>query len=512
MYCKIEIRSIGRPLSTRYSYVDDAMSSVINKDKLTEWAEQALKTLQDAQNTCSKAQQLLQYTSYQLNNKLPEKVQFCTFMVQGIKQQHEIVHSVIESLVHRTNGIEKLFEEEYTTSLEPAVSQLEQILARLKETKVPSFLVQSLNQDEETTNSETAREYSLIDFVPLASINTLKKNAAVYKSNSSKLHKSLRTSLKRLLVDPYDETIGKKYNKVLQTYNEIIPLQLDLKVSQSGAPYKSSNFLNVIIKENSSLESELVSILEMLTNHYDQCVQGKLLFANNTPSKDDINFEVLQNDAKELPEVLKELYSVYKIIINNEARAHKYLEGEYRKIDSFVELANDLLEYFVAFKEHNLTRFMILSISCDEIFAKCSIDVPPDRTPISAYTDAVNHLSYHYTQFLDVFKTKYLSELFHEQYTYPKVFFSKLYEFLNEDLTQLQQEESTRRSQWIAKYGEFIPRLFKLPGEQDQPTVIQVITEGLDHAQNSFENGAYRESADEKQLISLIKSFQKHTV
>lgn len=71
----------------------------------------------------------------------------------------------------------------------------------------------------------------------------------------------------------------------------------------------------------------------------------------------------------------------------------------------------------------------------------------------------------------------------------------------------MQLEESNHRKAWLAKYGEFIPREFKLPGEDEMPTVMQVITEGLEHIQKGDEVEKFNDG-EEKNLLDLIRSFR----
>ena len=75
-------------------------------------------------------------------------------------------------------------------------------------------------------------------------------------------------------------------------------------------------------------------------------------------------------------------------------------------------------------------------------------------------------------------------------------------------MSHLQQEEYERRRNWLARYGEFIPTEFKLPGELNQPSIIQVVTEGLDDVQKDYNDGKFNETAEEINLSDLIKTMK----
>ena len=59
----------------------------------------------------------------------------------------------------------------------------------------------------------------------------------------------------------------------------------------------------------------------------------------------------------------------------------------------------------------------------------------------------------------------------------------------------------------MAKYGQFIPAEFKLPGEHELPVVVQIITEGLENIQKDQDFSVEEEvlSKEETELIDMIK-------
>lgn len=485
------------------------MSGGIDKDTVTLWSEQAQTTLQDAQNTCTKAQTLLQSTTYRLVTQLPDKLQFATFMMDALKQQHEILTAIVESLKNKVReDTVKQFKIQVERDLTPAMRELDKIVLQLKDTKVPNYLINGAIDENDRNIDALVEDRTLCDFISTDAIGLLKANIDIYKSNCTKIHVQLEQTLQEDVLGPYNNSIVKTYHKITKHYEELTPVQLDVKLAPTSSPFKSHNLINTILKENASLENELVPILEMLTNHYDQCVQGTLFFNTKSTTDADVNFEVLQNDALELPDVLKELNTMYDIIINNEKRAKKLVHTEFSRINSLVAMIRSQLKYFRSYKAAGLTKFMLLTLSTQKVLYTCSIPTSPNQDPIVAYTQTINQLAYHYVQFLSVYKSKYLSELFYEKYTYPREYLFRLTDFLNNELLKLQQEETERRKQWLAKYGDFIPTEFKLPGKLSQPAVVHVVTEGLEEVQKELHDGEFHESAEEANLSNLIKTIK----
>lgn len=486
------------------------MSSGVDRDTVISWSEQAQTTLQEAKKMCTRAQALLQSTTYQLVTQLPERLQFVTFMVDAVKQQHELLTSIVESQSRIRKESVSQFNVQVERDLTPALAELDDILAQLAKTKVPSYLINNVVHELEVHIDTLVEDRNLCDFISMDDIKLLTTNIEIYKANCTKLHGLLEKTMNESVMEPYQIIASKKYHNIMKQYKELMPVQLGMNLAPDVSPYKLNNLINTILKENSSLEHELVPMLEMMTNHYDQCVQGTLFFNTKNPKDPlgDVNFEVLRNDALELPDVLKELNTVYDIIVNNEVRTKKLLSSEFSRIDSLISMIKDLLEFYTDYKATHLSKYMILVLSCDEIFSKCSIPMNSNQTPLEAYIETITLLLYHYTQFLSIYKSEYLTELFYEQYTYPRKYLAKLTDFLNNDMFHLQQEEYERRKNWLARCGEFIPNEFKLPGELNQPSIIQVVTEGLDDVQKDYNDGKFNESAEEINLSDLIKTMK----
>lgn len=442
----------------------------ITRDTVKQWTDKAQITLRHAQELCSTTEKLLSTVNRQLSENLPKKLTENDNKLQDLRKVHDLLTNYIGFIKAKIEGETiEIYEQKYKR-LQPCLKELKEVMDQLAATKVPSILIDSSYNIRE--------EASLKDLTSTDEIDVLLANIDIYHSNMTKMHKFMSDSFTETIVKPFNNVITKKFNKINKLHNELI-------VENS----QNSSLLSQVLKENTSLEGELVSILEMLTNHYDQCILGLNSFNDSTS----VDLEVLQNDSLEVPEVLKDLKSVCDVIINNEIRSKKIISFIFNKSDELAEYIDDLNKIYGKFKSTNLFQLIVFLSKYDDFVKTSSIE--STEHPLDNYFHVINQLAYHYKQFLSIFKTKYLVELHHQQFTFPRKFMSKLNKFLNEELFEFQQEEKERRDHWLKKYGDFIPKQFILPGD-NQPSVVQVVTEGIeDNVQQ------------EKQLLDIIRNF-----
>lgn len=440
----------------------------VSRHTLIQWTEEAKTSLNKASDLCQTAEVLIS----NLINKLVVELLENLDLIDDKHNQFKMVNNLIENYIiflHDkvyNDGIGK-YDTDYKR-LTRVQQDFNQIIDQLDNVEVPSFLIQDMDH-----------QALLKTFISLDEIEVLFDNINTHNDNMTKLHRFMDKSFRETVEEPFDKVINRRFQKFGKNYETLIT-----------SHRLNNELIQTILEENESLGQELVSLLQMLTNHYDQCLLGLNQF-DNTDAESDINYEVLEQDALESVTVLKDLKSIYDIIINNEIRGKKILQTLESLVDKIKSQITDLDKMYNRFKSTNLFQIIIFLNKYHEMNQKLNLD---------NYHHIIDQLIYYYRNFLLVFKTKYLAEYHHQQFTYPKQFLDKLNKFLNEELYQFQQDERQRRVNWLNKYGEFIPKQFKLPGES-QPSVVQVITEGLteDDTSNVFK---------EKQLLDLIKSYK----
>lgn len=433
------------------------MSYSINDVK--QWCQEAGNSLNEAKQLCHTADISINTLITNFLVKLPQDLELIESDFKFFEGLNDLLSNYIKFLDDKIYGSIDKYNEEHR-QLMKLLDEFHELLAQLEEIKVPSYLLK-----------DSLEDHLLKNFISMDEIFLLFENIDRSHDNMGKLDKFLDKSFQSTVITPFESVISKKNQQFNKTYDELVVIQ---SMNQEQ--------IQKILKENESLEQELVSLLQMLTNHYDQCVIGVELYGN-----EDVNYDVLLQDAEESKNVLKDLKSIYEIIINNEIRGKKVLIKFESLMEKAFGLSADLKKMYTKFKSTNLFQIIIFMNKYHEM------DIN-----LLSYIHIINQLIYYYKNFLLIFKTKYLLEYHHQQYTYPKQFLEKLNKFLNEELATFQQQERERRHSWLDKYGEFIPHQFKLPGDQ-QPAVVQVITEGLEE-----------DVMKEKEVLELIKRMKNN--
>lgn len=472
-------------------------SMVISKAEVDSWKRDALKNLEWAKELSSLAQAVLESTSHILVDLLPKRLQAAEIKVDQVKDLHANVNALVEHLrVKISDATIGGYGSYLKKHLDPALEALDHVLQELATTKVPEFLIAPGHKNEFG---------HLLDFVALNEIKLLQSNIAIYRGNCEKVLDLLKHQLHQLTHKAHKN--ASSFNKVMNIYNsEVVDLQLTMRHSHAYAsvspPRNHSNLVGVVLKENAALEQQLAGLLEMLTNHYSQCVLASSVF--DEASRTQVNYEVLKTDTLELPSVLKEFSAIYDVIMNNEARAAKFVDSKLPHLDEVVESCGTLIEEYRELKETDIVKLVLSLLRCEEVLRSNSVGVDSlsYKQTIDTYTDILNQLTYHYTNFQKIYHSEYLTELHYEQFVYPRKFLLLLNDFLNGQLLQIEETEKERRSVWLSKFGNFIPKQFVLPGEYNQPSVVQVISEGLDEIQ------APTAQEDEERLIALIGSLR----
>lgn len=479
-----------------------------SREEVQAWKLDAQRTLERAQQLSSKANDQLQEASHLLNDELLAKIKEVSTRIEEIKHKYNQVQIQFEDVERLgadfANGYKRSTEKE----LNPALLELEQVLKILEEIEVPSFLIPT----------EEGSVRNLSDFVSWLELDLLRTNIDIYQKNCTKAFQLLLK--KTLELKDQLHTGGKTHSSIVKIYDSKVA---EVKVLMNEAINRpslknKSNLIHTLLKENNSLENELASVLKMLTNHFDQCC----LAAQWNSTADEESLIVLQEDSKELPSVLKEVEAIHDIIENNCVRANQFVEQKMPPIEEVLLQCDKWQQWYEKFKKESIIELLLIFLACKQITSQSSLsqltsddqesrrgtsivnDQGNGLSPIAEYVEVLNQLAHHYKQFKSVYETKYLAELYQEQFAYPREFLKQLDTYLNVQLQKIDMKERDRRRAWLQNYGDFIPRQFYLPGELNQPQVVQVISEGLEDFEAEDSKGK------EEQLLLLIKSFQGH--
>lgn len=470
------------------------------------WKADAKRTLERGQQLSSWANDNLQQAAFVLNKQLLELIKDASTQLEAAKTRKTHLLSQVDNVRRTISEYINTYNLSIQNKLKPELLRLELVLKSLETIEVPSFLIPS----------EKGTVHHLSDFVSWLELDLLRENIDIHQENIAKVFAILLKEVADLKKD--FASGSSKHSHTVKLYDsKVAEVKVLMNEATSKTPPKNrSNIIHTILKENKSLENELASVLKMLTNHYDQCC----LAVEWNSTADEESLRVLQEDSMELPSVLKEVEAIHDIIENNCARAEQFVQQRIPSVNQVLNECEEWIEWCITFENERIVHALLLFISCKSITLNSSLDLEDDHnnggnenehksfmrnSPIEEYAGVLEQLCRHYEQFKSVYQTHYLTELHHEQFVYPRQFLKQLDNYLNVQLRKLDDEERERRRAWLQKYGEYIPRLFYLPGEHEQPQVVQVLSEGLDEV----ESESSQES--EAQLLELIKRFRVKT-
>lgn len=446
---------------------------------MLQWASEASVTLTRAQEVCQVAQNYLQETEFELHDRLATAIDTSHDMVLALQEQSKVMEQIVKVV-----SVQKMDDdgiELKVTNFQQQSARLKRNVSVLESTVVPNYLLRQvpntngsiIDGDKENGNK------TLKDFISLTSIELLEDNAQTYVKNSSAIRK-WRT---KAIID----IIGRAnlYKKqasrlALQYENEAtgIIVETSVGIRTEGSAFALRSLAETIDKENKSLETELVSLLELLTNHYDQCNRALGLPWSNEEALavHHEGLQVLEGDARDLPGVYKEVCTVQEIIENNRNRAAKYLSSKLPPFEKIVHGSRNLLDTIREFKCRTVPQLFATIARTNELLQSYVIngETISSGDPLESYIMAISDLCDHYEQFAHIYAENYLAELRYRVNDYPQSFIAKISDFLNGELDDFRRKETQRRAQWVKQYGEYIPNEFILPNEV--PSVVQVIT------------------------------------
>lgn len=443
------------------------------------WRDEAHVTLEKAQHILVLAQSTIDATTALLTGQLRHAVDTAVAAHTGVSEKHRSTQALVAQCRQDVLRSIEAHNTACSAVLDPALAELDAVVADLAAVQVPANLT-----------VDSSGDGSLADFISLSEILLLRRNIAIYKKNGSKAAAYLRLLVAQVALD-WDACQALRASLGATFDSAVAPAQAWTRQGPSGADLPAQ-----ILRENTTLGAELSSLLGMLTKHYTQCEQA-LAFAKTAPALAEAA-EVLQADAAVLPAVLLEARAIHDILANNERRAAAFVDLKAPVLASFAESCTLLGRRLDDVRQDSLGRLLVLLVQAQAVFDRC-LDPQAGMLPPELYAAILKLLGRHFRQFMAVFSTQYLSELHYEQFVYPRKFLKLLDEHLNGHLLQLEDDERRRRQDWLLKYGEFIPKSFRLPGEHNQPRVVQVVSEGLDDLNSPTAQ------ADEEQLLALIR-------
>lgn len=464
------------------------------------WKDDAYSTLQKAQEMSSQAQASLDATHHFLAVDSFTKTQHVLANVALVHSKQKECQAILAKLQTQFSNLRARYNNDLDAKLRPSLKKLEDVQARLATVEVPSFLLR-------LPKKQLVLQH-LDDFISTDEIDHLRKNMALYQNNCAAFLALLESEFAAANTAWLE--LSKEYSSFVSIQEvpvyELQQLQKflqDLDHHETRAPRKNDSKIvssvESILDQNNAMSHELVNLLQMLTNHYDQCTSALSWIQGNPLQTTDL--AVLENDTRELPSVLREISSIQEILLTNKRSLAYTIEP--RGYDLMIDKCDRLTHALAEFQSKVLTKVTLLMAHFSSHYSHSFLgpsSLHPQETPMASFSQVLDLLSDHYQQFCSVYHVQYLSELYYEQYVYPRKFLKLIDEFFNDKLLSFEDAERERRLAWLRRYGEFIPSSFQLPGDSVYPSVVQVVSDGLDDL-----NSETAES-DEARLLELLKA------
>lgn len=445
---------------------------MIAKDQVEQWAADASETLTSAQNVCKSAETQLQDTNFDIHSRLAYAINSGHDIVVALQEQINVIDKILMAANNQRLDTEST--DAKIVELKLQLSRLARIVTNLETTVVPHYLLK-LNDKNKLSKSDK----TLKDFISLTSVELLQDNTKTYIKNCEAIRKW--RSETTVDIAGRANLYKKQIIRLVQNYDNEASgtvVESSVGIRTNNTAFASRSLAETIDKENKSLEAELVTLLELLTNHYDQCSRALSLPWSNKEAmlihQEDLL--VLQGDSQDLFSVYKEVCTIQEIITNNRDRASKYVNTKLPPFEKIINSSRNLLSTIREFKCKTVPLLFATIARTNEILKKYVINGEKISSgdPLQSYTMAISDLCNHYSRFSQIYADSYLNELRQRVNEYPQRFVEKISDFLNGELSEFRRKEILRRAQWVKQHGEYIPNEFILPDEV--PSVVQIIT------------------------------------
>lgn len=432
-------------------------------DTVRRWARDALNTLTDARKQCATANTNLKWTSAALGPELATTTQLALDSIERLSRCSKRMDSAIRIYAKViTRDISFL-----NTPSKPNLHSLDEIVSLLSKTPVPDS------------------KAHLDDFILGQEVKVLKQNVSAHWNNGTAISLYLTKELDSLTANW--AATSRHSSRTQAQFREKMTLSEGFQ--SSGATIESTLNSKTLLRECDALEQELAVVLELLTNHYDQCNEAVNLVSLGNSAFD---LGILEQDAQDLLLVLAELSTLCEIIETNKSRAIKLLESRLPMLGSFLKLAETHLDQYRQLRIRLMRLVFLCHHGCSRHSNSRSLEL----------CVTVESLTKHYKTYYDVYCNQYLAELYRQQFEYPRKFWAQIDNFVHRELSQEYDRECENRTLWMERYGSFLPQELELPGPQRQPRISQVITEDMDIV------AIGTQKSTESELLDLILKLQ----
>lgn len=279
----------------------------------SQWVAEARTTLAQLQLVCDQTSVLLGKTSALYEEFRRKHVVQAAFADDYLYLQLEVLGR-IEELVHGVMAQEKHRRGQQTGELLGAMAALDRAVASLQATALDQAYRDMLVQKRPETTERT-----LYDFVSTDSIEELRLEMESGNQNYEMGVAPLR-AVAAEVAQLHKLFAATLHLEVYQQGQVIMPASRSTEGGARPTVATVGEELEGVLRDNVGIEQELVSNLESVGKHYDQCLELKRLLGDSDAHSQDEARQlqrILAGDAPELPNVLRDMEVLQRSVIDN---------------------------------------------------------------------------------------------------------------------------------------------------------------------------------------------------
>ncbi|QPG76982.1 hypothetical protein FOA43_004376 [Brettanomyces nanus] len=403
------------------------------------WITEAREQLTQAEQICNDANTYITLTTTKLtlrDDRLPKMI----FYMDSIKQQLRLLGIIRDSL---DLSINKLFDKkvDLKTKLDKELSELNKTVTCLK----------NVNVDEAFNKDKPSLFYYISE-----------DDLLVLLEDVDKTTKQIDELIKNNRTDALLIRMGSDLDNLLNEFNAL-ETNFNVHSKPNGDNSKVKDSVTRLLKINSELEMDLVSILEGFNRHYDQCMKCSEMLNDDSVSLQDLQDlqNALVSDIKELPHAMVYLKGDRDTVVKNCKEIIKSVgifQTFYDQVESFIK---ELTEYGNTNLKRQMNDFNVIDTKLTANLEKLD---ELKKTVINYTQDFNQFIVSYYSLVLEISRrvnaNKKLEDLIEN-------FKINICEMINNDYDQ--------RIQFMSLHGDFLPENLVSPQLiKDTPPRVEI--------------------------------------
>ncbi|ODQ79309.1 hypothetical protein BABINDRAFT_161721 [Babjeviella inositovora NRRL Y-12698] len=414
----------------------------ISLRRVSELIREAGSTLQAAQQTCSKTDLLMLKTRSLCDDFNHNHSIRSPYIAAFLESQCRLMERIHECMAHQQRELQT----EIGTIrglAERKIRDLERVVAVLQDTAIDEGYLEFLLKERNRDSKPEGEIRTLFDFISTNNMEELKSELEVTLANHER-------EFKQCISSSFE-----KFDAVMGGYRtQFRAVVADLATSAEGEPSLPEE-LAEILDDNDEAGQEMATIIQNLTQHYDQCMKVREMQSGAyDPSETRELFGVVSNDSAELPKAAKALETVQIEVIENYEFCVKEVNA-LAQANALSPLNLASLD-LVGSDESPLQTLMKSCLTSLRRFSNQQF-----KKDMESISDFSEDLIGHYNQFIKSYYNMMI------EIRRRKTVAAKINKIIQEELRlkmeQVEASEAERRGNFWAENGDFLPNDLVLP-------------------------------------------------